>query len=349
MDPIEKLNLSNKASHLIATQESTAAYLREHPELLARLGQIVTAYRNINGLIPQTDSKLFSGHSFPYFESYKELENSIHLAFLGFYKSALNSLRSCLELGLLCVYYDKNDDSERVIGEWLSSREPTPMKKKILTRLSKIDNISALNFKLPILEFVADLYDKLSGFVHTRGFAYSAESLNSSSGHAFNANSFQGWIDAACITVQDLVILFLCKYPIGLFYIPLWDKFGLNPPIGGLLEPVEAETLKQVVGGPALSVLTPICQNDASAIAMAEYITALPDLREDQHEQQAMESDQEEIRRWGFQSWYDHSAIASAINDTELGEYHTLRLRKLENWARENGFFDKGEDSIATE
>lgn len=342
MDPFDRLGINLKPSHLSATQAASLDFLERDPALCESLRTSISGYRDIESLIPQTESKLFSGHSFPYYESYKDLEASIHLALQGFYKPAFVSIRSCLELGLLCVYYDRNDDSEAVITDWLHSSDPTPMRRKIIEGLSKIDNVNTLCFRVPVLDAVTKLYQQLSNFVHTGGFVYSGESLNQSNVNAFHAVSLEGLIEVAAITVQDLVILFLCKYPIGLFDIPIWDKFGLNPPIGGLLEYVQVDNLKKAVGMQVLSALEPICHDDRAAQAMAEYIKSLPDLTKEQLETQAINVDKEEIQRNGFIWWRAHSGIASSTNDPELGQYFKDRILKLEKWARDNGLYEKG-------
>jgi hypothetical protein len=345
VDLYQLVGINLKPLQLAETHAASLAFLESSGDVLARLKESVTAFHDVAELIPQTESKLFSGHSFPYYESYKDLETSIHLAMQGFYKSAFISMRSCLELGLLCVYYDRNDDSEAVITDWIHSKDRTPVRKKIIEGLSKIDNVSTLNFRLPILESVSKLYEQLSNFVHTRGFPYSGEALNNSNSNAFNQASLKGLLDAATVTVQDLVILFLCKYPIGLFDLPLWDKFGLNAPLGGLLEPLQVYNLKKVVGKEVLSILEPVCKSDSTAKKMADYILSLPDLTEQQLDKQAVEVDKEGIKRSGFLSWKKRSAGAMRSSDPELDEYFGHRLAELEVWARENGLYERGERS----
>ncbi len=142
---------------------------------------------------------------------------------MGFYKAAIISVRSSLELGLLYVYYDREDNSETIIKEWLSSKEPTPFKKKIISGLTKIDNVAAFNFKIPILNQISDLYGLLSNYVHTSGYKYASRSLNKANFNRFNDKSLRKWLGYFVKTINYLTALFLCKYPIGLHYTPIDD------------------------------------------------------------------------------------------------------------------------------
>ena len=342
-DPLRLLNLSIKASDISGAKRDTTAFLETNPDLIDGLSNAVKAYRDIEELIPQNETKWFSGHSFPYFESYSELENSIHHAFMGFYKSAFISIRSCLELGLLCIYYDRNDESEKIIEGWLSSRAPTPMKRKIITGLRNIVYVSALDTVIPIIDPITRLYDELSDFVHTRGYSYSSVSLNGSDINRFAPDSFKTWIEAVSIAIQDLVILFLCKYPIGLHAVPIWEKFGLNPPIGGFLESHQVWELERMIPEPVLSVLRELTKDDTTVSAILEEITSLPDLTDQQIETQAMDVEKEQIRNIGFLKWRAQKLPALSYQDEELNQYWRDRISELEEWATRNDLYEKGQ------
>ena len=74
-------------------------------------------YHHVGDLIPHTMENFWSGHFFPWLESWEEIQISCNLALFGFYKQAKVSLRGGLELGLLSVYWNLNDR-----GVWAWSR-----------------------------------------------------------------------------------------------------------------------------------------------------------------------------------------------------------------------------------
>lgn len=88
-------------------------YIKEC-NLEERISKLGWAYYSIGSVIPQTVDSLWSGHFFPYTESWDELQVSFCLSLFGLYKQAMVSLRSGLELGLLSVYWNLNDDGHIV-------------------------------------------------------------------------------------------------------------------------------------------------------------------------------------------------------------------------------------------
>ena len=96
-----RLLLNNSSENIKKSEAETISYLDRDKTSFSKIRDCLISYRYILDLIPETLSKLFSGHIFPYTESYIEIENSVHFCLMGFYKAALISLRSCLELGLL--------------------------------------------------------------------------------------------------------------------------------------------------------------------------------------------------------------------------------------------------------
>lgn len=110
MDTSES-NIFSKFFILRYTQEhigevvaATDTYFADHPDYANITEHYVFAFQNISDLIPATPDNFMSGHLFPYHEAEYELYSSVYFATRGFYKHALISLRSVLELGLLNVF-----------------------------------------------------------------------------------------------------------------------------------------------------------------------------------------------------------------------------------------------------
>lgn len=244
-----------------------------------------------------------------------------------------------MELGLLCVYYDRDDNSESVILDWLKSQEPTPFKKKIIDGLSKIDNVTAFNFKVPILSHISDLYSDLSNYVHTKGISYSSFHLNGSNVNNFNKKTFLLWRNLLCVVVDDLTILFLLKYPIGLLDTPIDEKFGLNGPAGGFLNPHQRIKILDRLDPKVSSVLTELGRNDADAQGMAQAIVDMPDISDEEMQEQADQIDRTDIERMGYHLWYKNMIKPTVEYDGELSDEMAKHIKNMEKWAKENGHF----------
>lgn len=345
MDTIKRLVLNNGFENVTTARNECITYLEAHPVLMDRLVTSVRAYKHIQDLIPETLSKFFSGHIFPYNESEIELETSIHLATSCFYKPAMISLRNCLELGLVYLYYDRNDDSERIIKSWLASEEGTPFKRHIVAGLVKIPILDQLNASIGILSQIDDIYGRLSDYLHTAGYRNSATFLNNSNVTRFKEQSLHEYIDNVSACVSVLVTLFLCKYPIGLHYTPVDDKFGLDGPVGTFLNPYQVAQIKEVIPPNILSVLEPLCLNDDSAIAVARWVNEQPDITEEELAKQVDRVDKEEIRRRGYRTWYERIGRSESSTDPELSEFFNQKHAKLEAWARDNDLYEQGTET----
>lgn len=342
MGTLDRLLMNNRFENVLASRTECVTYLESHPAFIDAIDGPLRAYKHIQDLIPESSGKLFSGHIFPYNESEVELETSVHHVVNCFYKSAMISLRNCLELGLVYIYYDRNNDSERIIRTWLSSKESTPFKRTIIAGLTKVDLISALNFSVPILQKVDALYGRLSNYVHTAGYRFSANFLNRSNVNRFNKASLREYVDTLASCIALLSVLFLCKYPVGLHYTPVDDKFGLNGPVGTFLNPYQVAQVKEVIDSEILSILEPLCLKDAGAISLAAWVNERPDITQEELNAQADRMDKDEIRRSGYRTWYKNMGGSQSGEDPELNKFFQERHARLEAWARENGCYESG-------
>ena len=158
------LHTGQSDQNLFEILELTNAYLRDNVEIANRINEILWVYRAVIDLLPQTLENATSGHTFPISESEHELESSIQLCKLGFYKHAIIALRNVLELGLLSVYWDIDGNSHINIPKWLSSNEPTPFHGTVIKELKKKRRIAIFDKEHNFFVQITDLYHKLSNF-----------------------------------------------------------------------------------------------------------------------------------------------------------------------------------------
>src|SRR6478735_450237 len=94
----------------IEVYKETKEFLNQNPEVSAKIEELSWIYYSLHNVIPTTTEAFWSGHNFPYEESWDELQISFNLICFGLYKQAMASLRSALELGLLSVYYNISNE-----------------------------------------------------------------------------------------------------------------------------------------------------------------------------------------------------------------------------------------------
>lgn len=277
-------------------------------------------------------------------EAETELNHSVLLAHRGFYRYALVALRSVLELGLLSAYWDRADRAEVEIQEWLYSIKPTPFRAEILKGLRTIPAVQSFEEAFDLGKLMQDIYGELSDFAHTRGYKFSSLHLNRANVVQFNEAAFRRWADCLQSVVRLVIIAHLLKYPIGLQYTPLMTKFGLNEPAGGFLNPSQAQRLRGALTPEQVQVLQRISDADECAVTLARQIQEMPDISEEEFDQQVLDFDKRMIQVQGFRAWseqelkmYDSTRESNPKGYAEIQR----RINDLREWAEANGFMER--------
>ncbi len=283
--------LLNDHAKVESTYAASLEYLKVHPDLYRKIASYLWAYHEIGGLVPQTIEKFWSGHYFPYSESYSELENSYELALHGFYNYGFAALRSVLELGLLGVHFAVRDTEHIDVQPWITSQEQTPRRKEIFGRLRELETFREFDSRFKLEARILKTFDRLDRFVHTRGFRYSSRALRLSNVNQFSAKSLQLYFGSMFKVTTDLMVVMLLKYPIGMQSLPLDEKFGLNGPVGGYLQQHQVERITPLIPPEESDFLQKISDNDPEVRAAVEYFNNLPDLTQEEWQQQIKEFD----------------------------------------------------------
>ena len=287
----DKPHIINDHLKISETRSVTVNYLEEHAELYSSLAKTMWAYHEIGNLVPQTLDNMMSGHYFPYFESYYELENSYQLVLEGFYTYAFTALRSVLELGTLGVYFAIEDKEYEKVSPWIKSQHPTPRFRDVLKNLYMLDNFKHFDEKFNFKTRVLLTYSHLSDFVHTRGYRFSSSGQTLSNFNRFSEGTLKEYSEVLISIVSQVIITILLKYPIGLQGLPLDEKFGLNPPAGGFLRPDQVDLIGSVIEKEEMEFLKRVSDSDPHVGKIVEHITSLPDLSEEDWHRQREEFD----------------------------------------------------------
>lgn len=294
--PMTVQKTSKDLTHLINSDEiimdvlsQSIEYLKLNDEFADKIRKTLWVFQSLEDLVPQPLEKIMTGHMFPIAEANFELENSIELCKLGFYKHALIALRNVLELGLLAIYWDIDDKSHFNIQKWLYSFENTPFKNTVFKKLMTNENIERFDKTHNLFNDINILFGQLSNFVHTKGRLYSSNDLVNANFNRFNEKSFLTWLKFMEKTVQYVVIVHILKYPVALQHTPCDQKFGLNGPVGLFLEPRQSEEIKQFLDGKILKTLQEISDNDPEALSLVEWVDKQPDISKEELEAQVKE------------------------------------------------------------
>ena len=326
--------------HLARAQRQTEEYLDRDGILKQRLDDVYWAFQDLCDLIPQHWGKLFSGHFFPLAQAMDELRNCGALAHVGFYHHAIAGLRWVLELGMLSVYWDRADTAERLVQKWLRSIEKTPFRKNVLQGLEEIPNVARYCKQSTYIADFNRVYKELSNYQHVRGVRYSSRHLSHGNVTRFQVIAFEKWADLTFQVVRLVTTVHLLKYPVGLQETWIDQKFGLNPPMGGFLNPWQVDRLRSLFGSDDLAMLQAISDTDPEARKLAEEIAAMPDLTTEQRELQELRWAKDVIENQGFESWFQMCLRFDELSGADPGFREIAE--GLKAWAAERGLLEHG-------
>ena len=218
------------------------------------LARVSAAYSSYRALIVLPTGLNFRGErycprTYPYFEALGELHVSLTLGFAGEYKAAIQHLRLFLELVTLGTYMVQ-PISESWVQNWLKGEQKTPGMGELLRELHKSHWYPELSrhLHLDFQKTVYGVYDRLSAYVHTRGYAAVAAAIRGTNIASFNADAFEEWSDLLFKVASAAVLILSGRFPQILQRIPFFEKCGFaGAPRGGFLEPFEVDNIEGVL------------------------------------------------------------------------------------------------------
>jgi hypothetical protein len=305
---------------------------------LEEIRSVGMRYASLIDLVPQDEITLFSGNLLPLYESWHEIQISFNLCAFGFYKQAMSSLRSALELGVLSIYWNLNDDGHEIIREWSRSREYTPRVDKIWNtirkheRFSKFDDMFGLKVKY-------DSFAHLHDYVHSKGVNFSnAFGVSRSNSQLFQGERFAVWYENFLGIAKYLTEIHLIKYPMGIIEYNWSKKFGLHNPSIGILDPHEREEIIRFLDANFVEEIQALIKTDSEIQDTITNIERLPDISEEEVEEQIIEMNKILIRSMGFENWKRSKEVFYPNYSDDKKKRIDDRVELLSAWSKENGY-----------
>ena len=318
----------------------TEVYFEKTPSVLKKITDLKWVYQSIGKTIPHTTENLFSGHFFPFVESTQEFEVSFNLALFGFYKQAFMSLRSALEVGILSVFYNINDEGHEAVQDWLKSKDTweanTPKIDKIWKILKSNKNIENFNNKFNLRDQFNELAF-LHNFVHTKGHKFSNQLGKLKANHqTFEEAILLKWIETYEKAIIIVVLLHMLKYPISVIEFNWHKKIGIDNPFP-VLEKHEIDNIKKFLPEEYITEIIKTSGKDQFTQELFNHISGLPDMTEDQKEEQILDFDKSMVEHGqGYFEWEKFQLeIAKNYSEEEKIKVNK-RLKKIKKWATEN-------------
>ncbi len=214
-------------------------------------------------------------------EAEQDLNSAFLLLLMGFYKDGFRAMRSFLELTLFALANFVEEDQEYFKG-WLAGKRGTPKFADLVKKVSLKNGFEKLNEKLEWDTNVTDLYNELSGYIHTRGARHTNSSLRNSNTISFSESGMSQGMTLLLSTMKHAAEAFVVVFPMALQSIPLLQKFAFGGPVGGFLDEDQVESVKGIFEETVLDVLVQVSQSDSETVSLAESIRSMPDLSEEE-------------------------------------------------------------------
>lgn len=223
---------------------------------------------------------------FPFAEASTDGAFAIDLALSGLYKPAYSCLRSFLELSFVGLHYLALPDRDRSGVKWLEGESSTPFRSRVVRALQAHPQFSAAAKKVDLFGRFDSLYGRLSDITHTKGLDYGHIKISKANFPRFVDSSLREFSQAAHEAASLVATAFSILRPVVLIPLPLFEKFGLNPPASGFLEGSEVEDVMSLLPSGHREWLGSRGDSDEEARSVLAWILELPDLSEEEIQKQ---------------------------------------------------------------
>ena len=313
----------------IEVYRQTEKFFELNPNVKKRIEELGWIYHTVGQIVPQNLENFWSGHYFPFIDSWDELQVSFTQICFGLYKQAFVSLRSGLELGLLSVYFNINDDGHNAVKKWLNSKDNTPRADKIWKILRQNDNIRKFDGKHNLEQVHKDL-GYLHNYVHTKGAKYSNRMGLRKDSLIFEEKIISKWLNSYANIICLISTLHLLKYPISVIRFDYSKKFGIDIPSFGELQEHNIDKIASILPKKYLEDIEVLANEDPTTQETIKEISSLPDMTDEQVEEQIISLDKTLIEDMGYTKWLENLGKLKSPGQIEL-------LRK---WATEKDFLE---------
>lgn len=324
----------------------TEKYFEDNPEIKERIEDLGWIYHTVGMILPQNIENFWSGHNFPFLDSWEELQVSFNQICFGLYKQAFVSLRSGLELGMLSVYFNINDDGHNAVKDWLNSEDSneanTPRANTIWKILLSNKNIRQFNEKHNLRKTFDDL-GYLHNYVHTKGAKHSNHmGLEKSNSQTFEATLISKWLTTYADIISLISTLHLLKYPISVIRFDYRSKFGIDLPNFGNLEEYNIDRIAKILPPNYLGDIELIAKDDPTTQETIQQICIIPDMTDEQIEEQIINIEKIFIRSGdGFIKWLEQQKeYLKSSGEEDFSNIMKLRIEFLRKWSEENNFME---------
>jgi hypothetical protein len=221
---------------------------------------------------------------FPAFEAWSELLECLNRIIECSYKASRDNMRRALELILVGAYLSQSHISPDEAKLWLKSMSETPFFSKTVKRLVALPRFDMLKKMHQWDLILKEFYFGLCNTIHTNGEKHSLNKIqpvsrviNSVRVPSLNEEALRISLDLYLETVGHIALILAAYNPVLLVGLPLFEKFGDNPPMCGYFEEAQSERLWGLISPEYRPTLQSIVKTDEEVLEVEKWMDGLPD------------------------------------------------------------------------
>ncbi len=142
-------------------------------------------------------------------------------------------------------------------------------------------------------------YWRLCNIVHVRGSKASYQVMQPThmtfsdvAMPEFTPTSLMDAIDTLVETIRHVATIIAIHNPILLVGLPMFDKFGLNPPMAGFFEEDQAARLHKLLLPSTVTAIDRLVREDKEVESLTAWVNDKPDISRDELDQQFKDQDE---------------------------------------------------------
>jgi hypothetical protein len=229
----------------------------------------------------------------PVSQAENEYASSIELMFSSFYRQSYDSLRRFIEFSLLQIYFTFDDSNRDLAIKWFRSQMDTPFFNHITKLLLKNEQIFYAENEISIITDLRNLYWNLCDKTHIKGFIHSdfsdktnSFSFNNIKIRSLNKDYIKENIELNIQSVSIIACIYSIYNPVLLHSLPIYEKFGMNPPAFGFFNDYQSKLLWKVINSKYHEFLKKISNTSTEVKDLVNWINNLPNMTDKDFELQ---------------------------------------------------------------
>ncbi len=234
---------------------------------------------------------------FPWIEVADEIEKSLNLIMMSFYKNSYDSMRRALELIVVAAFFVSDNTETKKAREWIKSNSNTPYFKSTLEKLIKDEPYSSCEQRCEFKKYVLDVYYRLSDYIHVKGLEKSNSRLTPSTHDVtgvrlliFNETACKKSLDLFIETTRIISLICVLILPQLLLGFDLERKFGINGPASGFFTEKQAERIYKLIPEHFKNFIDELKMcNEVHSVRL--WFDSLPDISDEEFSRQIHEFD----------------------------------------------------------